>query len=602
MAWIPHIMILGEDAEALEVWGLRLVDALARAIGSEPKLAPWLRPDTNPADQVPLTVKVTTHGFQSPRLTDLPVRSPHHVRLHLVRERPGRLERARRLLNEQLFAVVVSDLRLGPSVGSRSGRPFVEDAARIHPEIEGIPATVGHRETSSPFESASRLADRIVRALISHLDRPSVSAFVQALIEEGLVYQSDAFGTTLAQLFDRARLLGQAGSVPSKRRSNPARRALPCLLIDGESGTGKRGLASLFHAISDRRDDPLTIASCSELTNQTLLRSILFGHKRGAFTDAREDRIGLIGSAGRGVLLLDDFHRLPGACSSIFHSFLEDGQYSRLGEEEIRRRAEAAVVLTVESEPWRQRTDSGELSPAFLARVERLPLQVPPLRDRPEDIIAQAQWMVAAMADQLSIDIALNEDALQGLGQLPFTQSNSRELRNLVEQAVLGTHRESDQIGWDQIEPLLHSPQANSARNGTTAHVPGFGHRLAHSVRIGRLLDVSSLTAAPTLNDWQRRLRKLAARIAQRRLGLETEAAETLIARLFDETLPELWPLWEQARRTQLNDRPEIPLPLWEDLFRCFAVHRQGGPTPAEPVLGIPANTLRQWINDRETR
>ena len=114
-----------------------------------------------------------------------------------------------------------------------------------------------------------------------------------------MIYQSDAFGTTLAQLFDLARLLGSEAS-PARRAGGRSRRPLPCLLLDGESGTGKRGLAALFHAATDRRKAPMAVASCNELTNETLLRSILFGHKRGAFTDAREDRPGLVATAGQG--------------------------------------------------------------------------------------------------------------------------------------------------------------------------------------------------------------------------------------------------------------------------------------------------------------
>src|SRR5205823_967456 len=136
-----------------------------------------------------------------------------------------------------------------------------------------------------------------------------------------------------------ARLLGGDNHAP-RGGGGRVRRPLPCLLLDGESGTGKRGLAALFHAAADRRKAPMAVASCNELTNETLLRSILFGHKRGAFTDAREDRPGLVATAGRGVLLLDDFHRLPPACTAILHSFLEDGEYGRLGEEEVRRQAD----------------------------------------------------------------------------------------------------------------------------------------------------------------------------------------------------------------------------------------------------------------------
>jgi transcriptional regulator with AAA-type ATPase domain len=131
----------------------------------------------------------------------------------------------------------------------------------------------------------------------------------------------------------------------------------------------------------------MAVASCSELTNDTLLRSILFGHKaEGASpTPART------GPAGRRrrprLLLLDDFHRLPDGGSAILHSFLEDGEYSPLGEES-RRHAEAAAVLTVETAL--ARTQASASSPGVLARVERLPLRPPAPPRTPDDIEAQA--------------------------------------------------------------------------------------------------------------------------------------------------------------------------------------------------------------------
>jgi hypothetical protein len=109
------------------------------------------------------------------------------------------------------------------------------------------------------------------------------------------------------------------------------------------------------------------------------------------------------------------------------------------------------------------------------------------------------------------------------------------------------------------------------------------------------------MPANVALNDWQRRLRALAAKILARGAGLSPANAEALAATLFDQTLPPLWPPTEAARAAAGTDHP-IPWPVWEDLCRCFSVFRLGGPAPAERVLGIPANTLRQWINDRESR
>jgi transcriptional regulator with AAA-type ATPase domain len=356
---------------------------------------------------------------------------------------------------------------------------------------------------------------------------------------------------------------------------------LQCLLLDGESGTGKRGLAELFHLASERRKAPMVVASCNELTNETLLRSTLFGHRRGAFTDARDDRAGLVVSAGRGMVLLDDFHRLPTAGTAILHSFLEDGEYSRLGEEEVRRHAEAAVVLTVETGPWAERRRSGELPLSFLARVERLPLTVPPLRDRPEDIEAQARWITRSASMEVGAAIELADDAAEGLKTHPFAESNSRELRNAIERAVVRHKSEIDELTWTHLRPYLAPAEAATRKSVPTPASPPAG--------------------TPPLNDWQRRVRALATKLLVKGAKLDEPTAQRLTATLFDSALPPLWTGGEDARARPDTAGP-IPWPLWEDLWRCFAIAHLGGPTPAERVLGIPANTLRQWISDHESR
>ena len=84
-------------------------------------------------------------------------------------------------------------------------------------------------------------------------------------------------------------------------------------------------------------------------------------------------------------------------------------------------------------------------------------------------------------------------------------------------------------------------------------------------------------------------------------MGLSVDESRTRVESLFDTGLPPVWGPIESLREASGPGKP-IPLPVWEDLYRCYAVSRLGGPSPAERVLGIPANTLRQWINDRESR
>lgn len=596
MPWIPHVMVLDDDPRVLESLVPGFAMELARALSQSPSAGALLRRG-EPAvgsSRAPLQVKISAHGFQSERIPLYRHRSPHHVHLHLVREQGGRFDLARGLLNRQMFASVVSDLRFSDDAGGlRAGQYFVREAERVSPEVQGLIYSAYPRPDDFPADRFVRksaeqgpggLVDAVVRAVERYIAHPAVGAFATAVADQGLIYQSDEFGATLAQLFGLARLFGSstpASNVPGRRRP------LSCLLLDGESGTGKRGLSAVFHGASDRRTEPLAVASCSELTNETLLRSILFGHKRGAYTDAREDRKGLVAAAGKGTLLLDDFHRLPNACSAILHSFLEDGEYSRLGEEEQRKLAECAVVLTVETEPWRERRRSGELPLAFLARVERLPLNVPPLRERPEDIAAQAKWLVRVIGHELGVELELPQETLDHLMVLPFAESNSRELRNLLERAIYRHYRETDILEWKHLAPLAQAgdpPVATvPSRSPTVAEIPA-----------------STSRPSPALNDWQKRLRALAAKMIARQLNIEPSEAKALSDSLFEHTWPQAWPSFESSRK--LPSGANIPLPLWEDLWRCFAVSWLGGPSPAEKELGIPANTLRQWINDRESK
>jgi transcriptional regulator with AAA-type ATPase domain len=598
MPWIPHIMVLDDDPRVLDSLVPGFVHELARGLGRSRGIADVLRRG-DPGAPATLGVKLSTHGYQSDRLAAYRHRAPHQVHLHLVREVGGRFDLARRLLNEGLFAAVVSDLRFSDDAGGqRAGQLFVEEIRRVHPEVQGLLYSAYPRPTDFPPERFVRkggesagepkLADVLVAAVERHLADPAVGAFARAVADQGLIYQSEAFGTTLAQLFAMSRLLGSlAAPTPTRPR-----RPLPCLLIDGESGTGKRGLAAVFHAASERRAAPMTVASCNELTNETLLRSILFGHKRGAFTDAREDRPGLVAAAGKGVLLLDDFHRLPPGCSAILHSFLEDGEYARLGEEEQRRQADCAAVLTVETGPWAERRRSGELPLAFLARVERLPLVVPPLRQRPDDIEVQARWLVRTLAAEMHADVELSAEAVENLKVQPFAESNSRELRNIIERAVFRHYRETDEVTWEHLRPFV-----NHVETGSTPVAPAAA--ISAPPAPSAPAPPSPPGGAPP-NEWQRRLRGLAAKILARGMALPPEEAAALAETLFDQNLPPAWSAFQAAR--QRDGAPPIPLPVWEDLWRCFAVSWLGGPAPAEKVLGIPANTLRQWINDRESR
>ncbi|MCA1685326.1 MAG: hypothetical protein LC745_04960 [Planctomycetia bacterium] len=163
MPWIPHLMVLDDDPRVLDSLVPGFANELAQAIGRSVPAAAAVRRGDGGGPSTSPQVKITAHGYESERLGDYRYRSPHHVHLHLVRERGGRFDLARRLLNEQLFAVVVSDLRFSDEAGGlRAGQLFVDEVHRVHPEVQGIlsRAPRGGAVTQAPSLPPDRRRER----------------------------------------------------------------------------------------------------------------------------------------------------------------------------------------------------------------------------------------------------------------------------------------------------------------------------------------------------------------------------------------------------------------------------------------------------------
>src|SRR3954463_2711431 len=192
MAWIPHLMVLDDDPRVLDSLVPSVAHELGRGLAQNRVVGAALRRG-DPGGFVAgsgINLKISAHGYESDRLQTYRHRSPHHAHLHLVRERGGRFDLARRLLNEQLFSVVVSDLRFSDDAGGqRAGQLFVDEASRVHPEVQGLLYSAYPRPEAFPAERFGRkggdvpsaggvgLAEMVVAAVQRHLAEPSVAAF-----------------------------------------------------------------------------------------------------------------------------------------------------------------------------------------------------------------------------------------------------------------------------------------------------------------------------------------------------------------------------------------------------------------------------------------
>ena len=206
------------------------------------------------------------------------------------------------------------------------------------------------------------------------------------------------------------------------------------VLVTGESGVGKELVAKAIHSRSPRRGAPFVPINCGAIP-ETLLESELFGHKRGAFTDAVHDRRGLFEEAHQGTLFLDEIGELPPSLQVKLLRVLEDGRIRRLGESqdiEVDVRIVAATHrdLMAEAKAGRFRED-------LFYRLNVLPIHVPPLRDRKEDIPLLIDHFLARNNTRLGTSISgVDHEARRLLYEYAWP-GNVRELENTIERAMV---------------------------------------------------------------------------------------------------------------------------------------------------------------------
>lgn len=203
------------------------------------------------------------------------------------------------------------------------------------------------------------------------------------------------------------------------------------VLLLGESGTGKELVAQAIHEASRRASAPFVAVDCSGLS-ETLFESELFGHERGAFTGAAQRKAGLVEAARGGTLFLDELGEIPLPLQVKLLRLLETGTYRRVGSTELQR-ADIRLVSATHRQ-LKDQVASGAFRHDLYYRVNTFPIELPPLRERPEDIPLLAEALLARVAPERALK--LSPDALGAL-QAHAYPGNVRELRNILERASL---------------------------------------------------------------------------------------------------------------------------------------------------------------------
>lgn len=212
------------------------------------------------------------------------------------------------------------------------------------------------------------------------------------------------------------------------------------VLIRGETGTGKELVARAIHQLSQRASGPFRVFDCA-VSNAELLHSDLFGHKKGSFTGADRDKVGAIEHARGGTILLSAVNELPIELQPRLLRVLETGEYQPLGGVGFRR-ADVRVLAKTQVDLQRE-VKAGRFRSDLFFRIAASTLEIPPLRERPEDI----RPLVSSFAKaDLGVAVKLSPSTLAGFQCDPWP-GNVRELRNAVERVVSLGEASAPEIG-----------------------------------------------------------------------------------------------------------------------------------------------------------
>jgi NtrC-family two-component system response regulator AlgB len=233
------------------------------------------------------------------------------------------------------------------------------------------------------------------------------------------------------------------------------------ILMLGESGTGKSILARQIHRWSPRAKEPFVTVSCPSLSRD-LLESELFGHMKGAFTGAVATTWGKIAAADRGTLFLDEIGELPLEIQPKLLRLLQEREYERVGESKIRM-ADVRVIAAT-NRNLKEAVARGTFREDLLYRLDVISLQLPPLRERPNDINLLSQTQMRQLARQTGSSIRGFSEAARQLMERYAWPGNIRELRNVIERAmILASGQEIDVI---DLPPSLSETGLESPRLG----------------------------------------------------------------------------------------------------------------------------------------
>jgi len=323
--------------------------------------------------------------------------------------------------------LVISDQRMPRMQGSQ----MLSEIKTIWPDIQTIILS-GYSDLESLSDAFNR---RVIDRFISKpWDNNELRMVVSAALrEQGLFGFSAEKNTPVTTDFHGMLSANPAMYRLFERITKSARANIP-IFISGETGTGKELVAKACHLESPRKSQPFIAINCANF-NENLIESQLFGHKKGAFTGATADHQGLMAAAGQGTLFLDEVTTLPLSLQAKLLRVIQEREFSPVGSHQSY--PFVAQLLTASSTTLADAVELGQFREDLYYRLNVIPLQLPPLRDRGDDVVIMAEHFLQFFARQeKKVFNGFSEDAGVFLRQYPWP-GNVRQLENLVHSIVV---------------------------------------------------------------------------------------------------------------------------------------------------------------------
>jgi DNA-binding NtrC family response regulator len=316
------------------------------------------------------------------------------------------------------------------------------------PEMDGM-ALLGELRRTEPntpaivvtaYASVERAVDAMKAGALDFLTKPLTSKVLLAQVRKGidignLMAENRRLREEVGGKFDFSKLVGRSPQMQKVLHlaAEAADREVT-VLITGESGVGKEVLARAIHYNSARRSGPFFALNCAAIT-ETLMESELFGHEKGAFTGAHQRKAGLLEQAATGTLLLDEIADMPLAAQAKLLRVIENREMIPVGSTRTIRVRTRIIAAT--NKNLLDRMHAGEFREDLFHRLNVFAIEIPPLRQRREDILPLAKDVLGRLARETAKDLpGLSRDAVERLMSGQW-RGNVRELANAIERAVI---------------------------------------------------------------------------------------------------------------------------------------------------------------------